>query len=85
MNTQLFHCVDGAQVITRTKGIFHQRPVYRRGARLYAGTGGGFIRLGQGDATSNPNTAWEGLDIPDYLLPNIVFDKLLGPVWQNNK
>ena len=63
--SDLFHIIPDAQVICRAKnGTFFQRKVYRRGDRLYAAWGGGFIRLGAGDATSNPNVSYESLDMP---------------------
>ena len=75
----LFHIVDEAQVVLRSGGVFYQRKVYRRANRLYAGHGGGFIRLGAYDATSYPKVSWESLDYPAETL--ITFDKLQGPVW----
>lgn len=61
----LFHIIDDAQVILRSKGVFRQAKVYRRGDRLYAGWGSGFIRLGGRDATSCPNVSYEALSLPD--------------------
>ena len=58
----LFHIIEDAQIVLRSKGVFYQKKLYRRGNRLYAGWGGGFIRIGAGDATSNPNVSWEGID-----------------------
>lgn len=58
----LFHIIEDAQVILRSKGVFYQKKLYHRGNRLYAGWGGGFIRIGSGDATSNPNVSWESMD-----------------------
>jgi len=58
----LFHIIDDAQVILRSKGVYYQKKVYRRDKRLYAAWGGGFIRLGGQEATSNPNVSWEALD-----------------------
>lgn len=58
----LFHIIDDAQVILRSKGAYYQKKVYRRDKRLYAAWGGGFIRLGGNEATSNPNVSWEALD-----------------------
>ena len=58
----LFHIIEDAQVILRSKGTFYRKKVYLRGKRLYAAWAGGFIRLCGGDATSNPNVSWEELD-----------------------
>lgn len=60
----LFHIIEDAQVILRSKGTFFQKKVYRRGNRIYAAYGGGFIRLGGRDATSNSNVSYESLDLP---------------------
>ena len=60
----LFHIIDDAQVILRSKGVFRQAKVYRREDRLYAGWGSGFIRLGGRDATSCPNVSYEALHVP---------------------
>ena len=75
----LFHIVDEAQVILKSGGVFYQRKVYRRARRLYAGHGGGFIRLGLHDATSCPKVSWESLDYPAETM--ITFDKQQGPIW----
>ena len=75
----LFHIVDEAQVILKSGGVFYQRKVYRRGRRLYAGHGGGFIRLGLHDATSCPKVSLESLDNPAETM--ITFDKQQGPIW----
>lgn len=61
---ELFHVIEDAQVILKSKGVFYQKRVYRRGDRLFAGWGTGFIRLGGGDATSTPNVSYESLDLP---------------------
>lgn len=63
----LFHIIEDAQVILRSKGTFYQKKVYRRGDRLFAGWGSGFIRLGGGDATSCPNVSYESLNLPAHI------------------
>ena len=75
----MFHIVEDAVVILRSKGVFYQKKVYRRGDRLFAGWGGGFIRLGGGDATSNPNVSYEELSMP----PDVVLKRgeLGAPVY----
>lgn len=60
----MFHIVEDAQIVLRSRGVFYQKKLYRRGTRLYAGWAGGFIRIGAGDATSNPNVSWEEIDVP---------------------
>ena len=70
----MFHILNDTQVILRSRGVFYQKKVYYRGDRLYAAWGGGYIRLGSGDATSNPNVSWEELD-GEYQLINGVPSK----------
>lgn len=65
--SDLFHIIDDAQVILRSKGVFHQKKLYRRGNRIYAAWGSGFIRIGGGDATSCPGVSYESLDLPEYI------------------
>lgn len=59
-----FHIIEDAYVVLKTKGVFHQKKVYRYGPRLFAAYGAGFIRLGGSGATSAPNVSYENLDIP---------------------
>lgn len=64
IKTGLFYLVEGAVVITRSKGVFKQAKVYERNGLLYAQHGGGFIRLNR-TGTSNPNVFIDGLEVPD--------------------
>jgi hypothetical protein len=57
----LFHRIDDAQAIVRSKGgVFKQAELYSRGDRLYVKHGGGFVRVdgkvvsGNGWGTSSP-------------------------------
>lgn len=77
LNDDLFHVIDDAQVVLRSKGTYYQRKVYRRGNRLYAGHGGGFVRIGGHEATSNPNVSWEALDLPQNM--KLGFDEIRNP------
>lgn len=63
----LFHIIDGAQVIMRSRGVFHQKKVYIRGDRLFAGWGTGFVRIGPHDSTSAPNVSGETIDLPNHV------------------
>lgn len=64
----MFHIVEDGHVILRTRGVWKQAKVYRRlgpdGNNLYAGHGGGFIRLNWAGGTTLPNTTWESLEVP---------------------
>lgn len=68
MPDNLFHIIEDAHVILLSKGVYKQSKVYRRGDRLFAGYGAGFIRLGgmmsdRGE-TSCPGVSYETLDLP---------------------
>jgi len=58
----LFHVIDDAHVILRSKGVFRQVKLYRRGVILFAGWGTGFVRLLPSGGTSHPNVSWEDID-----------------------
>lgn len=58
-----FHIIDEAAVILRTKGVWRQAKVYIRGKAIYAGSGGGFVRLYKGGGTSVPNLSWDDIDL----------------------
>lgn len=66
--SNLFHIIDGAQVILRSGGVFHQKKVFHRAKRLYAQWGSGFVRLDADDGTSAPKVSWEDLDLPDNVV-----------------
>jgi len=58
--TDLFHIVEDAQVILRSKGVFRQCKVYTRNKRLYAAWGSGYVQLLNSGYTSVPNVGMEG-------------------------
>lgn len=57
-----FHVIDDAAVILRSRGVYRQTKVYRRGDALYAGYGGGFLRLCGNSGTSRPDVSWDEID-----------------------
>ena len=59
---ELFHIIEGANVILQNRGIYKQAKVFRRGADIYAGTAGGYVRLYGSSATSVPRISWHGID-----------------------
>jgi hypothetical protein len=61
---ELFHRIDEAQVIVRRRGVFKQVPLYRRGERVYALLGGGYVRLLARGASTQPDTMWEDIYDP---------------------
>lgn len=58
----LFNIVQDAVVITRSKGVFHQRKVYERKGFLYTNHGSGFIRLMK-SGTGMSNISVEEFDL----------------------
>lgn len=58
-----FHVADEAAVIMRSKGVFRQAKVFLRGKDIYAGHGGGFVRLYKGGGTSSPALSWVDIDL----------------------
>ena len=62
----LFHIIDGCFVVVREGGTFRQAKVYRRGDRVYAGVGTGFVWLMHQGGTSRPKMLWEDLtEVPE--------------------
>lgn len=58
-----FHKIEEAAVILKgKKGIFRQANVYHRGEHVFAGYGGGFVRLISGGSTTNPDVSWIDLE-----------------------
>lgn len=57
-----FHIIDDGAVILRSRGVYRQAKVYRRGDDVYAGFGAGFIRLTGRGGTSVPTVTWTDVD-----------------------
>lgn len=57
-----FHVIDDAAVILRSRGVYRQAKVYRRGEGLYASYSGGFLALYGNSGTSHPNVSWDEID-----------------------
>lgn len=63
----LFHQVEGAVCILRSKGVFKQVDVFVRGDALYAKWGGGFIGLRRHEnGTTVPTVRWEHIEGVGY-------------------
>lgn len=75
MTDNLFHEVPDAQVILRSKGVYRQAKVFRRGADIYAAWGSGFIRLLSGSGTTVPTVCWQALYDPNGALDADVVGK----------
>lgn len=78
MTDPLFHEIPDAQVVLRSKGVFRQAKVFRRGADIYAAWGSGFIRLLAHGGTTVPVVHYldlwggEGYDQPKGRAPRWV-------------
>lgn len=59
--SNLFHVIQDAFVIVRSKGVYTQRKVYRRLGRLYAQHGSGYVTIGDA-GTSGPDQTIEGYE-----------------------
>ena len=57
-----FHIIDDGAAILRSKGVYRQAKVYRRGEQVFAGHGSGYVRLNKGGATSIPDVSWLGIE-----------------------
>lgn len=63
----LFHIIDDAEAVLRSRGVYRQAKLYRRGRQLYAAWGGGFVRVLPRHGTSSPNVSW--VELPEGLVP----------------
>ena len=58
-----FTVVEGGAVIMRGKrGVYRQAKVYRRGERVFAGWGTGYLRLSAAGSTGDPDIKWDDID-----------------------
>lgn len=62
MTDNLFHEIPDAQVILRSKGVYRQAKLFRRGEDVFAAWGSGFIRLLSAGGTTVPTVHYLGLD-----------------------
>lgn len=67
---ELFHVIDDGVVHLRSKGLYRQAKVYRRGRDVFAGFGGGFVRLIGHKGTSKPDVSWDALEAKGVELGN---------------
>lgn len=72
----LFHEIPDGAVILRSKGVFKQAKVFRRGADVFAAHGTGFIRLLSSGGTTLPTTHWLDISADGVTTP-----RGRGPAW----
>ena len=58
MTDNLFHEIPDAQVVLRSKGVYRQAKLFRRGGDIYAAWGSGYIRLLKHSGTTVPAVSW---------------------------
>lgn len=58
----LFHIIDDATAILRSKGVYRQVTVYRRGDEVFAKWGAGYVKLLSAGHTTHPNVSWVDVD-----------------------
>lgn len=58
----LFHVIEGAQVILRSKGVFRQAKLYERDGRIAAAAAGGYVMLRSEGRTTHPDISWVEID-----------------------
>ena len=75
--TDLFHEIPEGVVILRSKGVYRQAKVFRRGERVYAAWGSGFVRLCGGGGTSVPTVTFD-----DLAADGVTYDLRRAPKWE---
>lgn len=68
MNMERFHIIEDSCVILRSRGVFRQSALYRRGNQLYGSIGGGLVELAARGGTSAPNVTWVDMDTGGLIL-----------------
>ena len=71
-----FHIVEDAAVILRSRGVYKQAKVFLRGNGVYAGVGGGFVRLYANGITGSPTLLWDDIEIEGASALDLVPDAL---------
>lgn len=78
-----FKKVEGTVVLC-TGGVYSVRDIYARSGsdRVYAGFGGGYVRLGPPGFTSKCGTSWADLESPEGRLG---VSPTKEPIWINHE
>jgi len=58
----MFVPIEGSALLRTKQGVFREAKLAVRGSDLYAIVAGGYVRLLQGNDTSNPNLRWTELN-----------------------
>lgn len=63
----MFALIEDGYLVLRKDGVFRPAKIYVRNQYLYAGYGGGFVKLSKHDGgTSVPKLTYEDLTIPSF-------------------
>jgi hypothetical protein len=66
---QLFHIIDDGVAILRVKGrVYRQAKIYHRGEDVFAGYGGGYVRLTRGGWTTMPDVSCIEVEGPGVVI-----------------
>lgn len=79
MTDKLFHEIPDAQVILRSKGVYRQAKLFRRGEDVFAAWGSGFIRLLSAGGTTVPTVHYLDFDAASSV--RFAAGKLGAPKW----
>ncbi|HLZ24531.1 MAG TPA: hypothetical protein VKQ30_20645 [Ktedonobacterales bacterium] len=60
---ELFSLVEDEHAILKSKGVYRQAKLYRRGEKLFAGFGNGYVRLHPEHVTSKPDVKWHDISV----------------------
>lgn len=71
MSDPLFHEIPDAQVVLRSKGVYRQAKLFRRGTDVFAAWGSGYIRLLGHSGTTVPTVHWLDLFDPGDRLDGV--------------
>lgn len=66
---ELFHEIAEGVAVLRTKGVYKQAKIYRRGNDVFAAQGSGFVRLLSHGGTTVPSTTWLEVEGPGVSTP----------------
>jgi hypothetical protein len=66
-----FHVIEDGAVILRSKGVFRQAKVFRRGVDVFAAWGVGFVKLGPRGGTTHPHVSWDSIEADGVLCDRV--------------
>lgn len=76
---ELFKLIEDGYVVLRSRGVYRQAKLYRRGEDIYAAHSGGYVKLHGYAGTSAPNIGWADLHGKHVTTVNS------APVWKGEE